>query len=187
MPLQSVTISVYEDDLKAISEWLEGQLREIIGLAEVKDLLRQLVKTVVLDKKRQAEGLAKGNFLSPHMVFSGNPGVGKTTIARLLGNLLLKLQVLSKGHCIELQRSDLVAAYIGQTALKTKQKICDARGGVLFVDEAYRLFVPGMQRDAVRVFANSHVDSQSDFGKEAVEEIMSVLADAKDLVVIFAG
>jgi ATP-dependent Clp protease ATP-binding subunit ClpA len=112
-------------------------------------------------------------YIFSHIACVLDPGTGKTTIARLVGLVLKKLGVLKKGHLVEVQRSDLVAGAIGQTALKTRDKINEARGGVLFVDEAYTL-APGGATET------------KDFGREAINEIMSVMNDG-DPVVIFAG
>merc|ERR1719261_484224 len=110
------------------------------------------------------------------MIFTGNPGVGKTTISRLIAKLFYKLGVASKDHVVEVQKGDLVAGYVNQTAMKTAKKIKEARGGILFVDEAYQL-TQALQR------------GQSDFSGEAIDEMMKVMNDSgrKSTTFVFAG
>ncbi|EYU34255.1 hypothetical protein MIMGU_mgv1a018964mg, partial [Erythranthe guttata] len=151
----------------------EDELSKIVGLNELKQRLRTWAKGLLMDEKRRAVGIKLGPRKPPHMVFLGNPGTGKTTIARILGKLLESVGVLSSDKVVEVQRTDLVGEHIGHTRPKTKKKIKEAMGGILFVDEAYRL--------APWSSGRSH-----DFGMEALEEIMSVLEDG-DIVVIFAG
>ncbi|KAL8049032.1 hypothetical protein ABFX02_07G107200 [Erythranthe guttata] len=147
----------------------EDELSKIVGLNELKQRLRTWAKGLLMDEKRRAVGIKLGPRKPPHMVFLGNPGTGKTTIARILGKLLESVGVLSSDKVVEVQRTDLVGEHIGHTRPKTKKKIKEAMGGILFVDEAYRL-----------------APVCHDFGMEALEEIMSVLEDG-DIVVIFAG
>lgn len=151
---------------------LEEELEKIVGLHNLKMQLLSWAKGMILDDKRRAMGLNLGPRKQPHMVFLGNPGTGKTTVARILGKLLHSIGVLSRQTVTEVQRTDLVGEYIGKTGLKTRTKIEEAKGGILFVDEAYRLV--------------STSTCSTDFGLEALEEIMSVLED-DDIVVIFAG
>jgi stage V sporulation protein K len=126
----------------------------------------------MVEKERVALGLPSTGGGALHMVFAGNPGTGKTTVARIVANLLRALGVLRRGHLVEADRSSLVAGYSGQTALKTKAVVAEALGGVLFVDEAYAL-VSG-DRDS--------------FGKEALDTLMKEMEDHReDLVVIAAG
>lgn len=141
------------------------------GLSEVKKQVHDLADYLQIQKIRQDAGL-KNPSLSRHMIFYGNPGTGKTTVARLLGKIYRELGLLKKGQLIETDRSGLVAGYIGQTAQKTQEVIKKALGGILFIDEAYSL---------IR-------DSSNDFGKEAVETLLKEMEDHRDdLVVIAAG
>eukprot|EP00929_Paragymnodinium_shiwhaense_P084308 TRINITY_DN45067_c0_g1_i2.p1 TRINITY_DN45067_c0_g1~~TRINITY_DN45067_c0_g1_i2.p1 ORF type:complete len:654 (-),score=48.88 TRINITY_DN45067_c0_g1_i2:56-2017(-) len=147
--------------------------RMFIGRPALKGKLTALYQKLRHEEERRKRGILSKQPSSKHMVFTGSPGTGKTMVARELGRLLKDVGYLSKGHVVEVQRGDLVAGYIGQTAPKTKAMIENAAGGILFVDEAYRLI-----QDA------SH---SRDFGREALEEIMSVMNDADDLVIVLAG
>ncbi len=166
-----------ETDAKAQEnppEKLEDLLKELngyIGLDTVKEEIDTLVHWVQIDKKRREVGLPQ-NDLSLHMVFSGNPGTGKTTIARILSRIFHSLGILSKGQLVEVDRGDLVAGYVGQTAIKTKDAINKAMGGVLFIDEAYALTNRG----------------ENDYGTEAVDTLLKAMEDHRDdLIVIVAG
>ena len=146
------------------------QLDELIGLAEIKHDVLELTDFVKVQKMRKDQGM-KSVPVSLHLVFTGNPGTGKTTVARILAKLYANIGALSKGQLVEVDRSGLVAGYVGQTALKTQEKIREALGGVLFIDEAYAL----SQKDDA-------------FGQEAIDTILKAMEDHRDdLVVIVAG
>ncbi len=154
-------------------EDLLAELDELVGMDQIKKDVRSLINLIKVRKLRQENGLAAPD-LSLHMVFTGNPGTGKTTVARLLSRLYKAIGVLEKGTLVEVDRSALVAGYVGQTALKTKEALDKALGGILFIDEAYSLAPDG--------------GSANDFGHEAIETILKVMEDERDeLVVIAAG
>ena len=146
------------------------ELESLVGLTTIKDDVKELMAFVKIQKMRQDAGL-KSVPVSLHLVFTGNPGTGKTTVARIIGRLYKQIGVLSKGQLVEVDRSGLVAGYVGQTALKTQEQIRKAMGGVLFIDEAYAL----AQKDDA-------------FGQEAIDTILKAMEDHRDdLVVIVAG
>ena len=150
---------------------LMAELNELVGLEEVKKDIKNLVNLMKVRKLRQANDLPVPP-MSLHMVFLGNPGTGKTTVARIVSGLYAAIGVLEKGQLVEVDRSGLVAGYVGQTALKTQEVIKKALGGVLFIDEAYSLASGG----------------ENDFGREAIETILKAMEDHRDeLIVIVAG
>ncbi|AIQ53110.1 Stage V sporulation protein K [compost metagenome] len=157
----------YADSIKEIFH----ELDDMVGLERVKELVYEIYALLQIEKVRQEMGL-KVNHHVYHMVFKGNPGTGKTTVARIVAKLFQRMGVLSKGHLIEVERADLVGEYIGHTAQKTRDLVKKALGGILFIDEAYSLARGG----------------DKDFGKEAIDCMVKMMEDKhNDLIIILAG
>lgn len=158
-----------DSQVEAVMDELD---RDLVGLAPVKQRIRDIAALLVIDRLRLGLGL-QAQTPSLHMCFSGNPGTGKTTVAMRMAEILHRLGYVRKGHLVAVTRDDLVGQYIGHTAPKTKEVLKKAMGGVLFIDEAYYLYRPENERD---------------YGQEAIEILLQVMENQRDdLVVILAG
>ncbi len=168
---QGVPLPDPDSQYRQKMEDILAELESLIGLEAVKRLVREIQAFVEIQKRRGQEKLATEPTVL-HMIFRGNPGTGKTTVARILGAIFREMGVLSKGHLIEVERADLVGEYIGHTARKTRDQVRRALGGILFIDEAYSLAR----------------GNEKDFGKEAIDTLVKDMEDHKnDLILILAG
>ena len=161
-----------EYDKTQIQEVLDELEEELIGLIPVKTRIKEIAALLLIDRLRKNFNLAGGN-PGLHMSFTGSPGTGKTTVAMKMADILYRLEYIKKGHLMTVTRDDLVGQYIGHTAPKTKEVLKQAKGGVLFIDEAYYLYKP---------------DNERDYGAEAIEILLQVMENQRDdIVVVFAG
>jgi SpoVK/Ycf46/Vps4 family AAA+-type ATPase len=154
-------------------EQVVARLNKLIGLATVKKQIQRLFDFVHIQRAREKAGFKVVSGFSQHLVFTGNPGTGKTVVARIVADLYFSLGIIPSNHIVEVDRSVLVAGYVGQSAVKTREVVESARGGVLFIDEAYAL-VQG--------------ESENDFGREVIDTLLKAMEDYReDMVVIVAG
>lgn len=175
---KQINVVIKQTEVKEASPSYQNQFAEIfkemeplIGLKRVKDLVYEIYALIQVMQYREEVGLQKNKQVF-HMIFKGNPGTGKTTVARIIARMFQTMGVLSKGHLIEAERADLVGEYIGHTAIKTKELVKKSLGGILFIDEAYSLARGG----------------EKDFGKEAIDTLVKAMEDHKDeFVLILAG
>ncbi|WP_106767790.1 AAA family ATPase [Paenibacillus faecalis] len=150
---------------------IQKELDQLVGLDQIKELVYEIYALLQVAQMRSEIGLLSGGHVF-HMIFKGNPGTGKTTVARIIAKLFQKMGVLNKGHLIEVERADLVGEYIGHTAQKTRDLVKKAIGGILFIDEAYSLARGG----------------EKDFGKEAIDTLVKAMEDHKNqFILILAG
>mgnify|MGYP001194494435 CR=1 FL=1 len=170
---QQATFQQAADKPPMTFEEAKAELDELIGLSEVKKQLNEFATYLQFTQIRKQKGFKESEKFSLNTVFLGNPGTGKTTVAHLLGKIYKSLGLLSKGEVREVGRADLVAEYIGQTAPKTKKAIDDARGGILFIDEAYSLTNRG--------------DDEKDFGREVLEVLIKEMEKSNDIAIVCAG
>ncbi|MBN2890228.1 MAG: AAA family ATPase [Bacteroidales bacterium] len=171
-PLQQKVEQAEENELSM--EDVMEKMNELIGLGEIKKKISEHIKYLDFIKLRQEKGFEEEDKISLHSVFTGNPGTGKTTVVRLLGKIYQQMGLLTEGHVHEVDRSDLVGEFIGQTAPKVKKAIEKARGGILFIDEAYSLY--------------RTKDEEKDFGREVIEIVIKEMSDGPgNIAIMVAG
>lgn len=158
---------------KETVEEVLAELDELIGLSNIKEQIREHIDYIEFTKLRKEKGHEDSDEVKLHSIFTGNPGTGKTTVVNMLGRLYRAMGLLSKGHVLEVGRADLVGEFIGQTAPKVKKKIKEARGGILFIDEAYALY---------------RKDSEKDYGREVIEVLIKEMSEGPgDIAIMGAG
>lgn len=171
VPQEDQALSLKQLPQEGLYAEIRKELDQLIGLDHIKDLLYEIYALLQIATMRSAAGLLTGTQVY-HMLFKGNPGTGKTTVARIVAKMFQRMGVLSKGHLIEVERADLVGEYIGHTAQKTRELVKKAIGGILFIDEAYSLARGG----------------EKDFGKEAIDTLVKAMEDQKNqFILILAG
>ncbi len=167
------SLTIKEPDKTKTLEEILNELNSFIGLEPLKKSIYQFIDYLKFIEERKKQGLKSEDSISLHSVFLGNPGTGKTTIARLLGDIFRAMGILEKGHVVEVDRSSLVGQYVGETAQKTEKALTESLGGVLFIDEAYTLIKKG---------------ATNDFGQEAIDVILKRMEDKKgEFIVVAAG
>ncbi|MCS6832275.1 MAG: AAA family ATPase [Flammeovirgaceae bacterium] len=162
-----------EDDASETLEEIMSKINQLVGLTEIKQKIHDYLNYLEFLKLRKERGIQEKEPITLHAVFKGNPGTGKTTVAKLLGKVFARMGLLSKGHLLEVGRAELIGQYIGQTAPKVKEVIDSARGGILFIDEAYSL---------VR-----NEEDDKDYGKEVVEVLVKEMSDGPGDIAIFVA